>query len=127
MNAFRPTVPKFLFFRPTPELKPGLIDVVAQLVGSGHPDQYRRTVGDQAEAFLALAPLKLRSTTSLPLPDQPKNEQGFEQDQRDTANDVPLVALPNASLAEPNNCSRRQSLFVESPALHLPPIDHRNR
>ena len=55
VNAFRPAVSQLRFQRPSGEIEPGLVDVVAQLIGSGHPDHYRCGVCDEAEPFLALA------------------------------------------------------------------------
>src|SRR5436190_203683 len=60
MNTFCPAIPKLRFDGPTREFQPCLIEVVALPIGSRHPDQHRRTIGDQAEALLTLTALKLR-------------------------------------------------------------------
>src|SRR4030081_528536 len=55
MNPFQPTVAKLSFQWPASEFQPGLIEVVAQFVWTGHPDHHWSSIGDQAEAFFALA------------------------------------------------------------------------
>src|SRR5258708_32641811 len=55
MNPFQPTVAKLSFQWPTSEFQPGLIEVVAQFVWTGHPDHHWSSISDQSEAFFALA------------------------------------------------------------------------
>src|SRR4029077_8966986 len=47
MPGLRPAVAQFSFKWPPGELEPGFIEVVAQLVGTGHPNQHWGCVGDQ--------------------------------------------------------------------------------
>ena len=69
MNSFCPAIAKLGFDGAPSEVKPGLIKVVAQLVGSGHPDHHGSCVSDQAEAFLALANRFLSPTAFADIPD----------------------------------------------------------
>ena len=55
MDTLCPTIAKFRLKGPTGKLQPRLIEIVAQLVGTGHPDQNGRSICDQAEALLTLA------------------------------------------------------------------------
>src|SRR5882762_513128 len=54
MHPRQPAVAKLGFKWATRKLEPGLIEVVAKLVGTRHPDHYGGSVCDQAEALLAL-------------------------------------------------------------------------
>src|SRR5215469_15663943 len=54
VNTFCPAASQFCFKRAAGELQPGLIDVIAQLVGAGHPDHHWSRVGNQAKALFAL-------------------------------------------------------------------------
>jgi hypothetical protein len=54
MHAFRPAVSHFLVEGAARKVEPGLIEKVAELVRSRHPDEDRRRIGDGAETGLAL-------------------------------------------------------------------------
>src|SRR6266849_2032883 len=61
MNPFRPSVPEFGVHGSPGEDQPWLIEVRAQLVDTGHPDQYRRAIRDQAKTLVALLHRLVRS------------------------------------------------------------------
>src|ERR1700757_3863183 len=54
MHPFQPAISLLSFQRPTRELQPGLIEVVAKLVSTRHPDHHWSCIGNQAEALFAL-------------------------------------------------------------------------
>src|SRR5277367_7095500 len=55
MHVLRPAVAQLSFQWPASEVQPGLIEVVAKFVWTGHPDHHGSSIGDQSEAFFALA------------------------------------------------------------------------
>src|SRR5437763_1029624 len=59
MNRCSPAVPQLLFHGPAGELQPSLVEERAFLVGTRHPDQHRRGIGDVTEPFLALLQCRL--------------------------------------------------------------------
>src|SRR5579863_29688 len=55
VDTGRPAIAKFVLKSPAGEVQPGLIEIVAEVVGPRHPDQHGSCVGDQTESSLALA------------------------------------------------------------------------
>src|ERR1700691_537029 len=66
MHALNPSRAYLLFHRSAGEVEPGLIEIVAKAIRSGHPNQYRRRVGHRLEPGLAFAQVLL---SALPLSD----------------------------------------------------------
>src|SRR5579864_4075262 len=61
MNPFCPTVAKFRLKCAACEFEPRVVEVVTQLIQSGHPNQYGRPVRNQPEPLLALPQLNFRA------------------------------------------------------------------
>src|SRR5215471_14875159 len=55
MDALSPAVAQFLVQAPSCELQPPLIEEIAQLVRSGHPDEHRRGIGHNSKPGLAFS------------------------------------------------------------------------
>lgn len=54
MHALAPAVAELLFQTPPREIEPRIVEIVAQLVSSRHPDQNGRRICDCAETLLRL-------------------------------------------------------------------------
>src|SRR4051794_7605951 len=68
MHVLDPSVPCLLLQRSTDKLQPSLVEVEAELVSAGHPDEHRGCVSNDAKTLLAfLKRLVLLSNTPLAL------------------------------------------------------------
>jgi len=59
VHVLRPAVPAFVLQRTADKIKPALIEVVAELVRSGHPDHDWHGLGNHLEPLLALPKISL--------------------------------------------------------------------
>src|SRR5262245_53597506 len=77
MNTLRPAVSHLLLQSPPRKFQPSFVEVIAKLVGSGHPDHYRGRVCHHTKAFFALAQFLLRPTSLGDIPDETGEQRRF--------------------------------------------------
>src|SRR5579862_658450 len=124
MHSLCPTIAQLGLQRLPGELQPRLIEVSEELVGTGHPDQNRGTIGDQAEALLALQHCSFGLSPSRSLPHQPTNQHSLKYDQRSTGNEVGLISVPCRGLAVEDRAVRGKGALLKPPTLEGSPIEH---
>src|ERR1051325_4635871 len=80
MHSFRPSVSKFLLDSPPGEIQPTLIEKIAKLIGTGHPDQHRRGICHHPEtAFTVSEDLRFPARVFYDRGQEQKRERNREQ------------------------------------------------
>ena len=110
-----------------------LADVVVQFARDARPLGFLRgdqTAGEIADPGVAVAKFCLAledalfGLTALPsMHEQTGDEQRLDQQHRDRADDVELVALPGGRLTKLDTGSGRDASLADVPATELPPVD----
>src|SRR5271165_3161946 len=123
MDIRRPGISESRFGVAAGEANPSVIDIgdVSFLVA--HPDEGRCCVRHYPEALLTLAKSYVCFPPPGSLPQQSSNQQGLEDDHRDSGKDVFLVTFPHRRLAVEDKGLGRQLRLCDIPSAKLPPID----
>src|SRR3712207_1142912 len=95
MNAFLPAVALLPFHRPSPELEPSLVEVIAAPVDPGGPDHHGGRIRHGAEPGLAFPERRLAAALGVPLASLPN----FPLDRDDEAPEVVLHDVIMGALA----------------------------
>src|SRR5215475_13800264 len=77
-----------------------------------------------AQGLLTLAERLLDTSAPGPLGQQREDQQRFYSTQRDAADDLPLIKIPEGILPELDDAARRQLTFTDAPAPKFAPVEH---
>src|SRR5271157_325310 len=123
MDISRPNIFKSSFGVAAGEANPSAIDISDVPVLVAHPDEGRCCVRHHPEALLTFAKSDFGFPSSRALPQQSSDQQGLEDDHRDSGKDVFLVSFPDRRLAVEHQGLGRQLRLCDIPTAKLPPID----